>query len=241
MSAPGKDRSIAQPHRVKWQSSVCHKLSEIIDACCCCVPLSLSNDLFQSFTFNNTAKLKEAIYLRLPSRLSSRRSKGSRYGIKYFCQKRFWSGFLTAIIWSAWIKHEDDMGNTACSLRDSGDCPPTPAWSPFDCYDHGDLGIYKIRTLKFETRQSRLSRFLPEVTTQFSLKPPTTAFFCSAVQSGGGQSNSEVFRQMTVRLIEPGAGWRFLSCFLQLWSRIFWASTFPRWQPSLRELLSLLV
>lgn len=113
MSLPAKDRS------------VCHKLSEIIDACCfCCVPLSLSNGLFQSFSFNNTAELRESIYLRLPSRLSSWRSKRSRYGIKYFCQKRFWSGFLAAIIWSAWIKHEDDMGNTACSLRDSRDCPP---------------------------------------------------------------------------------------------------------------------
>lgn len=128
MSAPGKDRSVAlvaTSGKVTRQSSVCHKLSEIIDACCCCcVPLSLSNDLFQSFTFNNAAELEEAIYLRLASRLSSRRSKASRYGIKYFCQKRFWSGFLAAIICSAWIKHEDDMGNTACSLRDSGDCPP---------------------------------------------------------------------------------------------------------------------
>lgn len=116
--------SSATSGKVTRQSSVCHKLSEIIDACCCGVPLSLSNDLFQSFTFNNTAELKEAVYLRLPSLLSSRRSKGSRYGIKYFCQKRFWFGFLAAIIWSAWIKHEDDMGNTACSPWDSGDCPP---------------------------------------------------------------------------------------------------------------------
>lgn len=117
--------SVATSGKVTRQSLVCHKLSEIIDACCCgCVPLSLSNDLFQSFTFNNAAELEEAIYLRLASRLSSRRSKASRYGIKYFCQKRFWSGFLAAIICSAWIKHEDDMGNTACSLRDSGDCPP---------------------------------------------------------------------------------------------------------------------
>lgn len=91
--------SSATSGKVTRQSSVCHKLSEIIDACCCCVPLSLSNDLFQSFTFNNTAELKGAINLRLPSRLSSGRSKGSRYGIKYFCQERFWSGFLAAIIW----------------------------------------------------------------------------------------------------------------------------------------------
>lgn len=52
-----------------------------------------------------------------------------------------------------------------------------------------------------------------------------------------GQSNSEPFKEMTGRLIEPRAGWRFLSCFLQLWSRIFWASTFSRWQPSLRAAL----
>lgn len=124
--------SVATSGKVTRQSLVCHKLSEIIDACCCCcVPLSLSNDLFQSFTFNNAAELEEAIYLRLASRLSSRRSKASRYGIKYFCQKRFWSGFLAAIICSAWIKHEDDMGNTACSLRDSGIVPHAavePVW-----------------------------------------------------------------------------------------------------------------
>lgn len=54
----------------------------------------------------------------------------SRYGIKYFCQNRFWSGFLAAWIWPAWIKHEDDMGNAACSLWDSRDCPPRRHLAP---------------------------------------------------------------------------------------------------------------
>lgn len=228
--------SSATSGKVTRQSSVCHKLSEIIDVCCCCVRLSLSYDLFQSFTFNNTAELKEALYPRLPSQLSSRRSKGRRYGIKYFCQKRFWSGFLAAIIWSAWIKHEDDMGNTACSLRDSGDCPPTPAWSPFDCRDHGDLGIYKIRTLRFETRRSRLPRFLPDVTTQFSLKPPMAVFFN---QSEGNQILS--FQPDDCKINWARSRLEAPLLFSLLWSRIFRASTFSRWQPSLRELLSLLV
>lgn len=100
-TSQGSLYSSATSGKVTRRSSVCHKLSNIIDACCRYVPLSLSNDLFQSFTFNNAAETMEAVYLRLPSRLSSRRSKGSRYGIKYFCQKRFRSGFLAAIIWSA--------------------------------------------------------------------------------------------------------------------------------------------
>lgn len=118
---PGPLYSSATSGKMTRQSSVCHKLSEIIDACCCCVPLSLSYDLFQSFTFNNTAELKGAIYPRL--QLSSAVGGVKEVGMGLNISARRDSD-LAAIIWSAWIKHEDDMGNTACSLRDSGDCPP---------------------------------------------------------------------------------------------------------------------
>lgn len=81
--------SSATSRKVTRRSPVCHKLSRIIDARRRRAPLSLSDDLFQSFTFNNAAEPKEDVCLHLPSGLSSRRSKGRRYGIKYFCQKRF--------------------------------------------------------------------------------------------------------------------------------------------------------
>lgn len=71
------------------------------------------------------AELREAVYSFLSFWHTRWRRIEKWYDIKYFCQSRFWSWFLNAIIWhSVWIKHEDDMGSVACSLEDSEECPP---------------------------------------------------------------------------------------------------------------------
>lgn len=41
----------------------------------------------------------------------------SRYDNKYFCQSRFWSGFVEAVMWVLWIKDEEDTEHVACSGR----------------------------------------------------------------------------------------------------------------------------
>lgn len=99
----------------------------------------------------------------------------SRYGIKYFCQNRFWSGFLAAWIWPAWIKHEDDMGNAACSLWDSRDCPPRRHLAPLTVLITMTLAFMKDST--HFRKSARLPASPPPPSRQGFLPAPPRDFF----------------------------------------------------------------